>query len=936
MEEPQGFFSTGDGCVGDTVTERCLVESKEPVSHVQLACGLWFCAFPLDGNELCVWSTKDPSYQPLTLRGHRQPITAVTFGNTGSPLLICSASQDYVMLWSLDECRQKVLLAGLTPRGLVLGTLLGKVLYLRLSPDDRAAAVCAGNKIFMLDTESRSTLAVLEGHRGPVTAAEFCPWQTHIIISVSEDRSFKQKHYANSTSPLLSLLVDEKSQQLVAGCADGQLWVFTCQENRHPCAHGLEKGEDMEGSLPVLGLAPCDLSLLLSAECGCGAPRLQTPPGRTQVPRGRLEGMDVAPAATLSSEEVIALQMTVELRSGRGRLVFTGQWVSRNPETVEHQPDRVRFWVINAESRLPAQWQLWDGSLKDFRSLSVQVAGSCAMMSKAGEQKAICLLTSMFGGQIAVLEIRLAALVRSRQGLGAGRSLSVLPRGCVLSTSPLHFRIAEEHRTPPAPQRRSAGTFRSCGSAEPLVVATPSCPLVWWLRARPEAEPVTDTARLGCSVTMFSPKTNTRNNGDSPSRRRGSHRCKEYPLESSPPTRLHKQRVLAHGPAAALCVQFSGDGRWLACGLANHLSLVFRADLTGTPAVFSGHDGAVSTVCWSHDGRWLLSTSLDGTPRVWSLRRAELVLCVGRDLFPKPIRSAQFYYLDAFILCSSGPELQLLKCHIDTSKDEMRRVQTKEQVQARFQAPHSWPNRDHQPVRRERLLFLGDLVLTAGRDKTVEVFDLNAGRSAAVIAEAHSRPVHQICQNKISGGWMLSRTLPVSVLSPQAKTAPCPPSRGFPLPQLASPRRVPEGSSFTTQQYQVYNLFATTAIGDGIKLWDLRTLRCERRFEGHPNHGYPCGIAFSPCGRYVASGAEDRHTVFSWFRFAMTRKIHFIQEPSGSSGRKDAYVYEMGSSTFSHRLAGHTDTVAGVAFSPSAPQLATTTLDGKLQLFVAE
>lgn len=29
----------------------------------------------------------------------------------------------------------------------------------------------------------------------------------------------------------------------------------------------------------------------------------------------------------------------------------------------------------------------------------------------------------------------------------------------------------------------------------------------------------------------------------------------------------------------------------------------------------------------------------------------------------------------------------------------------------------------------------------------------------------------------------------------------------------------------------------------------------------------------------------------------------------------------MGSSTFSHRLAGHTDTVTGVAFSPSAPQV---------------
>ncbi|XP_064454444.1 WD repeat-containing protein 27 [Mirounga angustirostris] len=115
--------------------------------------------------------------------------------------------------------------------------------------------------------------------------------------------------------------------------------------------------------------------------------------------------------------------------------------------------------------------------------------------------------------------------------------------------------------------------------------------------------------------------------------------------------------------------------------------------------------------------------------------------------------------------------------------------------------------------------FYSYLVLTAGRNRTLEVFDLNAGRSAATIVEAHSRPVHQICQNK--------------------------------------------GSSFTTQQHQLYNLFATTATGDGRKPWDLGTLRCERCFEGHPNHGYPCGTAFSPCGRYAASGAEDRH-VFVW------------------------------------------------------------------------
>jgi hypothetical protein len=36
-----------------------------------------------------------------------------------------------------------------------------------------------------------SVLAELHGHRGPVTAVQFCPWQADVLISVSEDRSFK-------------------------------------------------------------------------------------------------------------------------------------------------------------------------------------------------------------------------------------------------------------------------------------------------------------------------------------------------------------------------------------------------------------------------------------------------------------------------------------------------------------------------------------------------------------------------------------------------------------------------------------------------------------------------------------------------------------------------------------------------------------------------
>ncbi|XP_074189966.1 WD repeat-containing protein 27 isoform X6 [Rhinolophus sinicus] len=813
MEEQQEISATNGGCVGDIVIEKFLIESKKSTPHVQLACSVQHSAFPLDGNELCVWNTEDPSQQFLALRGHHQPISAVAFGNTVTPRLICSASPDCVIMWSLDECREKVL-EGLIPRGTILGTLLGKVLYLRFSPDDRVIAMCAGNKILMLDTESRSTLMELEGHQGPVTAAEFCTWRAHVVISVSEDRSFKVwDHRIGSliynspvlaASPLLSLLVVEGSEQLVTGCAEGQLWIFSLvdrhhyrcvtrvdlrkkresfstrrlesnpgslpEESRLPSARELAKGDDVEVTLPVLGLAHCDLSLGLASECGL-----------------------------LSSEKTSCLW----IGSSAGLLIFN---------------------LANFELEAVLHY-------KDFRNLSIQVAGSCAMMSKTSDGKAFCVLTSMFGNEIAGLKVDPTALLRCQQRPTLGTRLSVLPSSCVLPTSPLHFGVVESSAQP---ARRRQPVARSVARDQPLV-----------FHSQVRSSGYTSAPH----ATMFSPKTNIKNDCKRFSEHKNSYKWKESPVQNSPPTRLSRRLSVAEGRAAVRCVQFSGDGRQLACGSANHLALVFDADLTGTPAVFPGHDGAVNTVCWSHDGRWLLSVSQDGTLRVWSARRTELALCLGKDLLPKPVQSAQFYYIDTFILLSSGPEVQLLTYHIDTCKDEIRRYKPKSRGRVVVRLPMTGA------VEVTSLSAVNDfysyLVLTAGRNRTLEAFDLNVGRSAAVITEAHSRPVHQICQNK--------------------------------------------GSSFMTQPSQLYNLFATTAIGDGIRLWDLRTLRCERRFEGHSSRCYPCGIAFSPCGRYVACGAEDRH----------------------------AYVYEMGSSTFCHRLSGHTDTVTGVAFSPSASQCRT-------------
>ena len=52
-----------------------------------------------------------------------------------------------------------------------------------------------------------------------------------------------------------------------------------------------------------------------------------------------------------------------------------------------------------------------------------------------------------------------------------------------------------------------------------------------------------------------------------------------------------------------------------------------------------------------------------------------------------------------------------------------------------------------------------DLALCSGSDKSLEVFDLNVGRSVRLVPEVHSRAPHVICQNQVSLNGTHSGTL---------------------------------------------------------------------------------------------------------------------------------------------------------------------------------
>ncbi|XP_060098602.1 WD repeat-containing protein 27 [Heteronotia binoei] len=829
MESPVDLYFTEKGCSSNIVLEKQVFQSKVPESHVQLACDLHYFAFPLNGNELCIWNTTDDTdHQPLHLIGHHHSITAVAFGNKVNPLLLCSASCDYVIVWNLDECMKKVL-QGLMPQGIVIGTVLGIVLYVRFSPDDQTVAVCAGNRIYMLNTKDDTILAELEGHLAPVTAAEFCTWEKNILISVSEDRSFKVWDYSTglliyqsaviTAFPLLSLFIDEENKHIITGCADGQVWIFSLiSGQQYRCVVHINVKREREKFYS---------KIRKSKQLGeiHNASKVYTP---TNL-RAEETAETIFPVLQIEHCDKCVNLSDVEqsFSSVNARCLWIGTSTG--------------LFIINlANFEVEAVLHY-----RDYSSLSIHFAGSCALMRKAVSGKVFCLLTSMFDNRIALLEINVTALLKSQQNKlvvsGREKGLSVIASCPLLPTSPLCMKKERKKAVNKKDKLDKKSTIRD----KPLV-----------FHSKIKSSGYTSMPH----TTMFSPRTTAKqSNLASKGKRSCKQRNKEYPLTRSPPTRSERHITVADKPTSICCIQYSGDGELLACGLADKTLLVFGSNLKATPTVYSGHDGAVNSVGWSHDKNWLVSSE-DRTLRIWSVSNAEPALCLGKEAFHKPIRSAQFYYIDTFILLSCGAEFHLLKYLLDISKNEIKRYKNKSFCKSiqKFPMASTVEITSLSAVNE----FYSYIVLAAGSNRVLEVFDLNAGCSAAVIPDVHSRAVHQICQNK--------------------------------------------GSAFSTQQNDAYNLFLTTAVGDGIKLWDLRTLRCERRFEGHSTRCHPCGVAVSPCGQFIACGSED----------------------------KCAYVYEINSSTYSYKLTGHSESVISVAFNPASPQLTTATLDGKLQLFL--
>ncbi|XP_019902051.2 WD repeat-containing protein 27 isoform X2 [Esox lucius] len=768
------------------MVEKLSLSYDRPMSHLQLACCPTHCAVPLQGKDLLLHSLED-SEQTMQLTGHHGNISAMVFGTGRNPLLLCSASADYVIVWDVQRCYSRTR-AGIVASGTVIGTLLGKVVHLSFSAGDERLAACSGDKVYILSSKIEDTLSVLAGHLAPLTAAEFCPWKTDVLVSISEDRTFKvwgvekeeiiYESAVLSASPLLSVSFLLKTRQLVTGSADGQVWSFTFPEDlRCNLVTRLDLHKVMERhqrqlnkmspqTVGVTGITPDTVETTKPVLRICAYHRqLELERANSWVWIGCSDGLYLLDLATSELHKALFLRVCIPV------------YCWRNCWNDGH----------NLHYALKRPWDY-------YPNLSITMAGSWAMCHGSGNTM-ILLLTSLFETQMSVLELSLPVSGTVDDLCQHLDRLSILPSGPLMSGSPLNAELKKKD-----PNRRKKTGSDKCAVKEP--------PLVFHTKVKSSG--YLESPRM----TMFSPKTNVQKKTERSTKTNMKRRSvfSDYPEDTAAPSVPHTCLSTTKTPTPVFCCQYSGDGKQILCGLGDRSVLLYKSSLTGTSAVYTGHDKAVSIVSWSHGRQWWLSASEDRTFRIWTGGSSVPVLTLGgTDKFFKPIQAAQFYYLDKFLLMASGPSLHLYLYHLDNTQDDIKRYQPRSC--AKLMGHFSMESGTDITAVSAINDFYSYVVLMCGADRSIQVLDMNTGAVASQLPNAHSRAIHHVTQNK--------------------------------------------GSMFSSQTPDSYNLFLSSAVTDAVKLWDLRTLRCVRRFENHVNRCHPCTAAFSPCGRFIASGSED-------------------------------------------------------------------------------
>jgi WD40 repeat protein len=246
-------------------------------------------------------------------------------------------------------------------------------------------------------------------------------------------------------------------------------------------------------------------------------------------------------------------------------------------------------------------------------------------------------------------------------------------------------------------------------------------------------------------------------------------------------------------------VCFSPDGRYVLSGSDDKTIRLWGIANSKELKRFEGHTSTVTNVCFSPDGRYVLSGSDDKTIRLWSIENSkELKRFEGHNV---TVNSVCFSPDGRYILSGSGNFWSLEGSTLLPPKDNSIRfwnIESGKEIK-RFEG-HT------KEVTSVCFSPDGRYALSGSVDETIRFWEIKTGKEIRKF-EGHTSGVAFVCFSS-DGRYLLSR------------------------------------SSDKT-----------------IRLWEIKTGKEIRKFEGHNN--YITSVCFSPDGRYVLSGSVD-NTIRLW------------------------------------------------------------------------
>ncbi|EKF37829.1 hypothetical protein MOQ_001967 [Trypanosoma cruzi marinkellei] len=261
--------------------------------------------------------------------------------------------------------------------------------------------------------------------------------------------------------------------------------------------------------------------------------------------------------------------------------------------------------------------------------------------------------------------------------------------------------------------------------------------------------------------------------------------------------------VFSAGGSALLTASGDTTANWLKYPVAKN---------GGDGTLMEIHTGSVNTidVSLSLNAPLVATGSSDGAVAMWQPTKREapyIVQNVGRE-----VRAVKFFYTDKFICYAAKNTVCFCRYALDDGGGELHRKRNESKMESVLE--FTADSAQHVVALDAINYFTSNIMVWAGSNKSVGIYDVSAGQNIHVMEEAHLNPIHHVAM--VTSG------------------------------RYASPSA------------NVLHMYLTAGLDTTVRLWDIRQRRSVRQLALHRNTATPVGVAFSPNGALVAVGSETR------------------------------------------------------------------------------